>query len=120
MTMTKKKNHNETLKPLKQPLPAWAYTWITLAGLLLGTGLLFLYIFKAPDLVNQGRVRIIFDDNPVSLPIDENGWFSLDIPPGKQEEKQMVTVQKEGFLTFHDYASPGNPTKLIIVLKKKG
>lgn len=287
--MTKKKNGNVTLKPLKQPLPAWAYVWISLAGLLVGIGLLFLYIFKAPDLVNQGieksvfyvlllplglaaaaflfgamrayarytgkvlsgrleiigpavvfflviilgfvlipatrafdftlflkdqggrtvlknqgRVRIIFDNNPVidridengsvnfkgihpkfmnqEVPVeleaegwrfvnhkvsttclikgnnalltierfdlgklsgtimdeeghfiagakvvvkdlvtftDENGWFTLEIPPGKQEEKQMVAVQKEGFQPYHDYAYPGSPTKLVIVLKRE-
>jgi hypothetical protein len=287
--MKKKKNRDAALKPLKQPLPAWAYVRISLAGLLIGIGLLFLYIFKAPDLVNQGieksvfyvlllplglaaaaflfgamhayarytgkvlsgrleimgpavvfflviilgfvlipgvqafdftlflqdaegktvlksqgMVRIIFDNNAVThrvdeygavnfkgihpkfmnqeVPVeleaegwrfinhkvsttcrlkgnnagltierygldslsgtimdeeghfipgakvavkdlvafsDENGWFSLEIPPGKQEEKQMVAVQKEGYQPYRDYAYPGNPTKLVIVLKRE-
>lgn len=58
--MTKKKKTDVTLKPLKQPLPAWAYVWISLAGFLLGIGLLFLYIFKAPDLVQQGIEKSVF------------------------------------------------------------
>lgn len=287
--MTKKKKADVTLKPLKQPLPAWACVWISLAGFLLGIGLLFLYIFKAPDLVhqgieksvfyvlllplglaaaaflfgamhayarytgkvfsgkleitgpavmfflviilgfvlipaarafdftiflqdaegktvlkNQGMVRIILGNNPVTRRIDENGavnfngihpqfmnsevpveleaegwrfvnrqvpaacllkgdnavmtierygldrlsgtimddqghlidrakvmvkdlvtfsnengWFTLEIPKEKQEEHQLVSVQKEGYQTYHDYAAPGNPTKLVIVLKRE-
>lgn len=50
---------------------------------------------------------------------NENGWFTLEIPPGKQEEKQMVAVQKDGYQPYHDYAYPGSPTKLVIVLKKE-
>jgi len=56
----KKKTGNVNPKPLKQPLPAWVYVWISLGSLVIGIGLLFLYIFKAGDLVSQGIAKTVF------------------------------------------------------------
>jgi hypothetical protein len=49
---------------------------------------------------------------------DENGRFSLEIPREKQEEKQLVSILKEGYEPYRDYVSPANPTKLEILLNE--
>jgi len=50
---------------------------------------------------------------------DQNGWFTLTIPPQDQEEKQWVIVQKTGYKTCRDYGYPGNPDKPTYILKKE-
>jgi len=48
---------------------------------------------------------------------DANGWFILEIPPEKQEEKILVTIQKPGYKNKLEYAYPGNQTNLVLILE---
>ena len=48
-----------------------------------------------------------------------NGWFSLEIPPEKQEEKLLVTIQKSGYKNKLEYVYPGNKTNLVLVLENE-
>jgi hypothetical protein len=60
--------------------------------------------------------RIVIED--LVTITDQNGWFKLEIPPDRQKEKQLLSVQKDGYQSYMDYTYPANPTRLVIVLKK--
>jgi hypothetical protein len=50
---------------------------------------------------------------------DTNGYFSLEIPPEKQEEKLLATIQKSGYKNKLEYAYPANKTNLVLVLENE-
>lgn len=51
---------------------------------------------------------------------DANGWFSLEIPPKKQEEKLLITIQSRVIKTSWNMLTPvGNKTNLVLVLENE-
>jgi hypothetical protein len=50
----------------------------------------------------------------------ENGWFSLEIPPGEQGDNVLVIVRKEGFETWSLKVEPANAGELQVSLDRAG
>jgi hypothetical protein len=50
---------------------------------------------------------------------DENGRFTIRIPPEKQEEKQSIRVQKQGYENFDDFVYPASKQEIEIVLPRR-
>ncbi|MFC2145750.1 hypothetical protein ACFLRT_00140 [Acidobacteriota bacterium] len=67
------------------------------------------------NLVAGARVRI----KDITTETDENGWFTLKIPPEKQAAKQFLTIQKEGYKTNSSFVYPASKSEIIISLTKK-
>ncbi|MCP4112021.1 MAG: hypothetical protein GY749_41920 [Desulfobacteraceae bacterium] len=50
---------------------------------------------------------------------DENGYFEIDIPPEKQEEKQRLTAWHDGYELWDNFVYPGTGTGVDIILQRK-
>ena len=50
---------------------------------------------------------------------DENGRFTIEIPLEKQDKKQTLTVQKEGFEKWEESVHPASKPEIPIILIKK-
>ncbi len=78
---------------------------------------------KLTGMVTDAEGRFIADAKVVVKGIeantDTNGWFLLNIPPEKQEEKQMVTIQKPGYKNKLEYVYPGHKTNLVLILERE-
>jgi hypothetical protein len=67
------------------------------------------------NLVAGASVRI----KDLTTETDENGWFTLKIPPEKQAAKQWLTIQKEGYKTNSSFVYPASNSEIIISLAKE-
>ncbi len=78
---------------------------------------------KLSGLVTDAEGRFMADAKVVvkgvATKTDQNGWFVLAIPPDKQEEKVLVTIQRSGYVIKIEYAYPGNKTNLVFILEKE-
>jgi hypothetical protein len=61
--------------------------------------------------------KVIIKD--IETHTNENGWFFIRIPPGKQEKKQVLMVQKEGYETRSYPVLPEDRTEIQILLNRK-
>ncbi|MCX6580056.1 MAG: carboxypeptidase-like regulatory domain-containing protein [Candidatus Aminicenantes bacterium] len=81
-------------------------------------------ISKLSGLVTDEEGRFIAGAKVVVKGIEANtdakGWFLLKIPLEKQEEKQLVTIQKPGYKNKLEYAYPGDKTNPVFILEKEG
>lgn len=71
----------------------------------------------APDGNFVAGAKVIIKN--IEAQTDENGWFTIKIPPGKQEKKQLLIVQKEGYETWRSDVYPELRHEIPIKLTKK-
>ena len=50
---------------------------------------------------------------------DDNGRFTIEIPPEKQEKEQTLTVHKQGFEKWEEFVCPASKPEIPVILIKK-